>query len=242
MPWSPEHQNISKSLHGSCREREAEETSLVNHLSAEQASPKTPVLAYVCKSDPETPQLWILRSSWYPKPKPCLPRAEPGSCISWWCAGAPERGRRSFLLDSPYLCKGFSRKLAMTHCPSYPPVPRCRGHGSKPCQDGGSRAHSPSSLSQAIEGAYRRHSSSSQAGRGPWDTCRAPGQLPPWAVFGHVLEVLAAAASDPSPLMDLLAQFPVQKAIVQEGTARNTKLTLKNIPRFDIFPGDASWI
>ena len=60
--------------------------------------------------------------------------------------------------------------------------------------------------------------------------------------FGHMSEVLAAAASDPSPLMDLLAQFPVQEATVQECTARNTKLTLKNIPRFGIFPGDASWI
>lgn len=183
VPWSPEHQNIFKSLHGSCREREAEETILINHLSAEQASPKTPVPAYVCKSDPETPQLRILCSSWYPKPKPCIPRAEPGSCISCWCAGVPERGRRGFLLDNPCLCKGFSRKLAMTHCPPYPPaVPRCGGCGSKPCQDGESRAHSPSSLSQAREGAYRRHSSSSQAGL--WDTCRAPGRLSPWAVLG----------------------------------------------------------
>lgn len=60
--------------------------------------------------------------------------------------------------------------------------------------------------------------------------------------FGHMPEALAAAASDPSPLTDLLAQFPMQEAIVQEGTARNIKFTLRNIPRFGIFPGGASWI
>lgn len=60
--------------------------------------------------------------------------------------------------------------------------------------------------------------------------------------FGHMLEALTAAASDASPLTDLLAQFPVQEAIVQEGTARNTKFTLRNIPQLGIFPGGASWI
>lgn len=67
------------------------------------------------------------------------------------------------------------------------------------------------------------------------------GQLSP-SDSGHMPKALAAAASDPSPLMDLLAQFPVQEAIVQEGTARNTKFTLRNRPRFGIFPLGASWI
>lgn len=61
-------------------------------------------------------------------------------------------------------------------------------------------------------------------------------------IFGHMPKALAAAASDPSPLTDLLEQFPVQEAIVQEGTARNTEFTLRNRPRLGIFPGGASWI
>lgn len=62
------------------------------------------------------------------------------------------------------------------------------------------------------------------------------GQLSP-NDFGHMPEALAAAASDPSPLTDLLARFPMQEATVQEGTARNTKFILRNIPRLAIFPG-----
>lgn len=199
------------------------------------------MLAYVCKSDPETPQLWILCSSWHSKSKPRIPRAEPGSCFSWWCAGVPVRGRGGFLLNSPCLCKGFSRSLAMTHCPPYPPAAlRCGGCGSQSCQDKESRAHSPSFLSQAgglLEAQQQLQGRSQVCGmlvepRGSF----FHGQLSPHD-FGHMPEALAAAASDPSPLRDLLAQFPVQEAIVQEGTARNTKLTLRNIPRFSIFPG-----
>lgn len=55
--------------------------------------------------------------------------------------------------------------------------------------------------------------------------------------FGHMLEALVAAALDPSPLRDQLGQFPMQEAIVQEGTERNTKFILRNIPRFGIFLG-----
>lgn len=147
------------------------------------------MLAYVCKSNPETAQLWILCSSWHPKPKPYLPRAEPGSCFSWWCPGVPVRSRGGFLLDSPCLCKGFSRRLATVHCPPYPPaVLRCGGHGSKRCQDGGSRAHSPSSLSQAggLLPEVVPTGGTTAAPRqvpGPWDACRALGKLPPRAVI-----------------------------------------------------------
>lgn len=195
----------------------------------------------------QTPQLWILCSSWHLKPKLCLPRAEPGPCFSWWCAGVPVRGRGGFLLDSPCLCKGFSRSLATTHCPPYPPAAlRCEGCGSQPWQDGGPRAHSPSSLSQAgglcqrcclqeaqqqLQGRSQLHGMLAEP-RGSF----LLGQLSS-NDFGHMPEALAAAASDPSPLRDLLAQFPIQEATGQEGTARNTKFTLRNIPRFGIFPG-----
>lgn len=137
----------------------------------------------------KTPQLWILCSSWHPKTKPCLPRAEPGPCFSWWCAGVPVRGMGVFLLVSPCLCKGFSRSLATTHCPPYPPAAlRCGGCGSQPWQDGGPRAHSPSSLSQAGELLPEALPTGSTAAAprqvpGPLDACRALGQLPPWAVI-----------------------------------------------------------
>lgn len=99
-----------------------------------------------------------------------------------------EAGEASFS-TAPVLCKGFSRRLATVHCPPYPPaVLRCGGHGSKRCQDGGSRAHSPSSLSQAggLLPEVVPTGGTAAAPRqvpGPWDACRAPGQLPPWAVI-----------------------------------------------------------
>lgn len=119
----------------------------------------------------------------------------------------PEVGEASF--STARLCKGFSRRLAMTHCPPYPPaVLSCGGCGSKACQDGGSRAHSPSSPSQA--GALLPEvvptGGTAEASRhvlGPWGVCRALGQLSPWAVITQEItsmqEALAATASDPSP-------------------------------------------
>lgn len=84
-------------------------------------------------------------------------------------AGVPVRGRGGFLLDSPCLCQGFSRRLATTHCPPSPPaVLRCGGCASTACQDRGSRAHSPSWRAAARGGAYRRHSSSTSGLLGRW--------------------------------------------------------------------------
>lgn len=162
----------------------------------------------------------------------------------------PEVGEASF--STARLCKGFSRRLAMTHCPPYPPaVLSCGGCGSKACQDGGSRAHSPSSPSQA--GALLPEvvptGGTAEASRhvlGPWGVCRALGQLSPWAVITQENHLQAGGFGShcfrSKSWTDLLAQFPMQEATVQEGTARNTKFTLSNIPRFGIFPGGASWI
>lgn len=77
----------------------------------------------MCKAAPEIPQLWILCSSRHPEPKPCPPRAEPGSCFNWWCPGVTHcqlEAREPSFCAAPGLHGGFSRRLAVTQQPALP--------------------------------------------------------------------------------------------------------------------------
>lgn len=142
----------------------------------------------MCKAAPEISQLWILHSSWHPEPKPCPPRAEPGSCFNQWCPSVTHHqleAREASFCAAPWLCRGFSRRLAMTHSSPCPlAVLRSGGHASKTLP--GWRAHCTQLLlhQPSPRAAPRRRHSSERPGSVPvrWEACKALRQLSRWAI------------------------------------------------------------
>lgn len=164
----------------------------------------------MCKAHPKIPQLWILCSSLQPEPKPCRPRAEPGSCFNCWCPGG---------------WGGSIRRLVVTHSPPCPPV--VMGVGDMAPNPAGWRPHCPQPplhrtllMGAAYTGtapAPRLPQAHGRPAEHRHRSCQGRYQL---LTPGTCCDASAAAVSDPLPLVDLSTQFPTIEQFGLEGPSK----------------------